>query len=156
MIISSWVSPSSSRTNFGASSAVITARSGAGALAFRPAAIRCRKLHVAIPIRSGVLDPSTGLRAVWSPNSVGEAAVVNNGTAKTAELRFRKSRRWIHMSSLVRKVSCRSLHRVRLAGSRLRCRPCELLSDGWRDEGDAVAVRVADDEVASSPRLLLE
>ena len=88
-MISSWVSPSSSRTNFGASSAVITARSGAGALAFRPAAIRCRKLQVAIPIRSGV--------PAWNPNSVGEEAVVQSGTAKTMELRFRKSRRCIDM-----------------------------------------------------------
>src|SRR5918996_2823158 len=30
------------------------------------------------------------------------------------------------------------------------------LSDDWPDEADAVAVRVADDEVAPAPRLLLE
>jgi hypothetical protein len=56
-------------------------------LALRPAAIRCRKLHVAIPIRSGV--------PAWNPNSLdGE---VNNGTATAAALCFRKSRRCIGM-----------------------------------------------------------
>ena len=40
--------------------------------------------------------------------------------------------------------------------SRGEVRGGAILSDGWPDEADAVAVSVADDEVASPPRLLLE
>jgi hypothetical protein len=52
--------------------------------------MRCRKLHVAIPIRSG--------GAVWeAADVVDETAVENSEAAKAQELRFRKSRRCIDM-----------------------------------------------------------
>jgi len=52
--------------------------------------MRCRKLHVAIPIRfGGAVCEAAGV--------VDETAVEHSGAANAKELRFRKSRRCIDM-----------------------------------------------------------
>ena len=63
----------------------------AGIFAFRPAAIRCRKLHVAMPMRAG--------GSVWTsaPSAAEGRAVAMRGLARAPAPCFRKSRRWISM-----------------------------------------------------------